>query len=1005
MGKHVVVAGLATAILVITSASVRLPRPVHRLRGELESRREADDERDGGRREADSRRLDPGTHRAGPAELAVRNRVALEESEKLQHRARLRAQAALPSVPAATWVSLGPTGARNEFNGVDIPGVDSGRPNSILVDPRDPNVVYVAVSGGGVWKTFNFLSASGPTWSPATDTLPNLAVGALAMDAANPDTLYLGNGDFVDGAGNTVLKTSDGGSTWGTPVALPHRSIPGFTIGVGGVRALAAHGSQVLAGTDIGLYASNDGGATFAAIDLPNVNDAQLTESIWSILPTGGGHWVASGVHGCDPSFGPPPLAQGVDPGQRDPTGAVCAQGTNGEIWFSAEGTTWTRATTPKASGIGRLTLAAGPTHAPTALDPVVRTVVYAYVGSTDGFKTLGFWRSGDGGVTWFDATGTLPNPSLAPPPDQGGGPPDCQGLDLGHEQTWYNQAIVVDPTNPDHVVAGGNLCGARTLNGTAPSPTWELISHWLPNPDFGATSRGVLPYVHADWHTATSVVINGTVKTFAGSDGGVFTSDDLFTAPQGEKVTWTHHNTGLVTHLIYALGTGDPVNGDPFVLFAGLQDNGTRFRVDPAAPSVFNQPIGGDGIGATVHHSTTRGATYWASVEFAHGFCRPSPTVDCADGNNWNGVDPKLTPEPSPLHGPARSQRVVTDPGVDGPAGEDSEPFLIHYANVETDTTGESVLTHTNGQVFVSADDGSGGLTWKVISQDLTPPPPPATNNGQGFANVAASRTIPNLYGAAGLVSLAPFYVTTQGNTMATWTPARPVTPVPPIGTLLPRLTGASSIDFPPVTPVGKTPGQVFIGAFAGIMNNGVPPPDDKGRLWRTLDGGQTWTSIVGADPAHRLPNVPVYVVRYDPVTPTTIYAGTDLGVYFSTDDALTWNRMGDGFPMVPARDLYVARNQDFIRVATYGRGLWEIYPSADANQGTPGNGDYDRNLKIDWVDLGAMASRLGTTPAGATAPLYTWILDIAGSGSPPTQKIDDADLSALLASFGGLP
>ncbi len=972
MGKHAVVAGLAGAALVITSASLRTPRPPH-----SETERE-------GRREADSRRLDPGTHRAGPAELAVRNRIALEESQKLQQRARLRAQAALPSVPATTWVSLGPTGALNEFNGTNIAGVDSGRLNTILIDPRDPNVVYIAASGGGVWKTFNFLSASGPTWSPATDTLPNLAAGALAMDDSNADTLYLGNGDFVDGSGNTIVKSVDGGSTWGTPVALANRSLPGgAAVGVGAVRALAAHGSLVLAGTDVGLYASNDGGATFALIDLPNVNGALLTESIWSIVPTGNGNWVASGVHGCDPSSGPPPLAQGVDPGKPDPTGAVCQQGTNGEIWFSPNGLNWTLASIPTTVGIGRLTLAAGPTTNPAS------TVVYAYVGSTDGFKTLGFWRSKNGGLTWVDATGSLPNPSNVP---SMGGAPDCAGIDLGHDQTWYNQAIVVDPTNADHVVVGGNLCGARTLNGTAPSPTWELVSHWLPNPDSGATASGVLPYVHADWHTATSVVINGAVQTFVGSDGGLFTSVDLFATSRGDQVTWVHRNTGLVTHLIYTLGSGDPGDGDPFVLFAGLQDNGTRFRADLTLPSVFNQPIGGDGIGATVHHSTA-GTTYWGSAEFIHVFCQPSATVNCADGTQWNEAEPTLA-SPPPDRGPPAVSRSLVQTG-DGPTAEDAEPFFIHYANVETDTTGQSVLTHTNGQVFVSASDGAGGLTWKPISQDLT-------SQNIGFANVTASRTIPDLYGAAGLVSTAPFFVTTLGNTMTTWTPAQPVHPNPLSAA---RLTGASSIDFPPVTPAGKTPGQVFIGAFTGIMNNGVPPPDDKGRLWRTTDGGQTWTSLVGADPAHRLPNVAVYVVKYDPVTPTTIYAGTDLGVYFSTDDGATWNRMGDGFPMVPARDLYVARNQDFIRVATYGRGLWEIYPSAAANQGTPGNGDYDRNLKLDWVDLGAMASRLGTTPAGTTAPLYSWILDIAGNGSLPTQKIDDTDLVALLAGFGGHP
>src|SRR5258707_15538209 len=104
--------------------------------------------------------------------------------------------------------------------------------------------------------------------------------------------------------------------------------------------------------------------------------------------------------------------------------------------------------------------------------------------------------------------------------------------------------------------------------------------------------------------------------------------------------------------------------------------------------------------------------------------------------------------------------------------------------------------------------------------------------------------------------------------------------------------------------------------------MNNGVTPPDDKGRLWRTTDGGQTWTSIVGADPAHRLPNVAVYVVKYDPVTPTTIYAGTDLGVYISTDDGATRGPNGDNFPLGPVPHIYVAQNPDLIPVPTSRRG-----------------------------------------------------------------------------------
>jgi hypothetical protein len=248
------------------------------------------------------------------------------------------------------------------------------------------------------------------------------------------------------------------------------------------------------------------------------------------------------------------------------------------------------------------------------------------------------------------------------------------------------------------------------------------------------------------------------------------------------------------------------------------------------------------------------------------------------------------------------------------------------------------------------------------------------------------------------------PFYVTTAGNTLATWTAAKPVQPA---GTTF-HMSAASTIAFPPVVPAGTQPGQVYIGGFVGALDDPfrTPPPDDQGRLYRTHDFGQTWESITGADPAHRLPNVAVYVVKYDPVSPATIYAGTDLGVYVSLDDGVTWDRMGEGLPLVPVRDIYVARNQEFIRVATFGRGLWEIYPSATAGHGALGDGDYDRNQRIDWIDVAAMASRLGVTPATAEPPLYSWILDVStGAANPPVQTIDDSDFGALLDKFGRTP
>jgi hypothetical protein len=97
----------------------------------------------------------------------------------------------------------------------------------------------------------------------------------------------------------------------------------------------------------------------------------------------------------------------------------------------------------------------------------------------------------------------------------------------------------------------------------------------------------------------------------------------------------------------------------------------------------------------------------------------------------------------------------------------------------------------------------------------------------------------------------------------------------------------------------------------------------------------------------------------------------------------------------------MVIGRTGALLRIATFGRGLWEIYPSATAEHGVNGNGDWDRNLQLDSIDLGAMASRLGTDPSTSTVPLYDWNDDMTGA----INGIDEADLSAFLANFGSKP
>jgi hypothetical protein len=55
-------------------------------------------------------------------------------------------------------------------------------------------------------------------------------------------------------------------------------------------------------------------------------------------------------------------------------------------------------------------------------------------------------------------------------------------------------------------------------------------------------------------------------------------------------------------------------------------------------------------------------------------------------------------------------------------------------------------------------------------------------------------------------------------------------------------------------------------------------------------------------------------------------VYAGTDLGVYVTHDGGANWALFGAGLPVVRVQGLYLSPTDDFLRVATYGRGVWEI-------------------------------------------------------------------------------
>ena len=95
-------------------------------------------------------------------------------------------------------------------------------------------------------------------------------------------------------------------------------------------------------------------------------------------------------------------------------------------------------------------------------------------------------------------------------------------------------------------------------------------------------------------------------------SDGGLFMTRNIWDAPNPTLAQWQQPDVGLATHLFYGIGTGDPTLGNPNLVFGGLQDNGTRWRLvqDESFIQEFNsgnwdQILGGEGLyrGAAVDH------------------------------------------------------------------------------------------------------------------------------------------------------------------------------------------------------------------------------------------------------------------------------------------------------------------------------------------------------------------------------------------------------------------
>jgi len=148
------------------------------------------------------------------------------------------------------------------------PAFTSGRISDIVVNPKNTNEYYVAVSSGNIWKTIN----RGTTFEPIFEKYGAYSIGCLAIDHDNPNVVWAGTGENNHqralGYGDGVYKSIDGGKEWKNVGLKDSRQIGKIVIDPRNtdIVFVAAEGSVWGPGGDRGLYKTTDGGETWKKV-------------------------------------------------------------------------------------------------------------------------------------------------------------------------------------------------------------------------------------------------------------------------------------------------------------------------------------------------------------------------------------------------------------------------------------------------------------------------------------------------------------------------------------------------------------------------------------------------------------------------------------------------------------------------------------------------------------------------------------------------------------------
>jgi photosystem II stability/assembly factor-like uncharacterized protein len=157
-----------------------------------------------------------------------------------------------------------------------------GRTVAAVGIPDQPNVFYIGVNNGGVWKTTDY----GRVWTPIFDDQPTGSIGAIAIAPSNPKVVYVGSGEGLQrpdlSTGDGMYRSNDGGETWTHLGLRDGQQIPAIDVDPRNPDRLfvAVLGHPYGPNEERGIYRSTDGGRSFQRVFYTDENTGGIDVAI-----------------------------------------------------------------------------------------------------------------------------------------------------------------------------------------------------------------------------------------------------------------------------------------------------------------------------------------------------------------------------------------------------------------------------------------------------------------------------------------------------------------------------------------------------------------------------------------------------------------------------------------------------------------------------------------------------------------------------------------------------